>query len=122
MSSILKVAALAVAVSGGVLTLAPADAQAGGYGYGHHGYNQGYAPQYQYVHPKILRKQAELRERAIRKFGIDPYAQQHYGHARPQYYGRGYNQNYGYRQNHGYRQNYGYQGYQPQGFSYSFGW
>ncbi len=120
MSSILKVAALAVAVSGGVLTLAPADAQAGGYGYrgdhGYNGYNQGYAPHQQYVHPRILRKQAQIRERAIRKFGVDPY---------PQLggYGHGYRQNRGYHQDYGHRQNYGGGHYgQPQGYSYSFSW
>jgi hypothetical protein len=121
MSSILKVAALAVAVSGGVLTLAPADAQAGGYGYGHQGYNHGYAPQHQYVHPRILRKQAQIRERAIRKFGVDPYPQLG-GYDRPRHYGHGYRQNYGYQQDYGYRQSYGGGHYQPQGYSYSFSW
>jgi hypothetical protein len=120
--STLKVAALAVAVAGGMLTLAPA-AEAGGYGYhGDHGYHQGYAPQPQYVHPRILRKQAELRERAIRKFGVDPYAQQHYGHAQPHHYGRRFRQDYGYQQDYGYRQSYGGQYGQPNGYSYSFSW
>ncbi len=89
--STFKVAALAVALAGGLLTLAPADAQAQGYGYGHggYGYRQHYAPQPQYVDPRILRKQAQLSARFHEKFGyVQP--QNHYGYGRPRLYGHGY--------------------------------
>jgi hypothetical protein len=104
-----KVAAFAVALAGGVMALAPVDAQAQGYGshgYGHNGgYNYGYAPQPQYVHPRVARKQAQLQERFVEKFG---YVQPQYNYGRQHHY----------RQNH-----YGYQHqYQPRGHSYSFSW
>jgi hypothetical protein len=85
--SSLKVAALAVAITGGMLTLVPADAQAQGWG-GHNSYSYSYrhAPQPQYIHPKILRKQAELQARVYQKYGyVQP--QPHYGYGRPQHHG-----------------------------------
>jgi hypothetical protein len=110
--STLKVAALAVALSGGIAAFAPADAQAQGYGYGrgHYQPHYGYAPQPQYVHPKILRKQAQLQERFYEKYG---YAAQH-GH-RP---GRPWNHGYGYDYGHQYGQGYGHRQVQ----TYTFGW
>jgi hypothetical protein len=87
--SSLKVAALAVAITGGMLSLAPVEAQAQGWGRHNsydYGYNHGYghAPQPQYVHPKILRKQAQLQARFYQKYGhVQP--QQHYGYGRPQH-------------------------------------
>jgi hypothetical protein len=92
--SSLKVAALAVAIAGGMLTLSPADAQAQGWGghygnsYGGNSYGHGYrhAPQPQYIHPKILRKQAELQARVYQKYGyVQP--QPYYGYGRPHHYG-----------------------------------
>ena len=104
-----KVAAFAVAIAGGLMALAPVGAQAqnyGHHGYGHNrGYNHGYAPQQQYVHPRILRKQAQLERRFHEKYG---YTQPQYGYGGQQHY---------YRQN-----DYGHQQYQPHGYSYSFGW
>ncbi|MGL4634679.1 MAG: hypothetical protein ACRCWF_01755 [Beijerinckiaceae bacterium] len=105
-----KVAALAVALTGGIMALAPAEAQAQGWG-GHHGYHHGYrhAPQPQYVHPKILRKQAEMQERVYRKYGyVQP--QPHYGYVHPRHRGYGYGHSYG----HVY--------HQPRVHSYSFSW
>jgi hypothetical protein len=110
--SYLKVAALAVAVSGGAFAFAPTEAQA--QGYGHHGYNghHQYAQQPYYVHPKIARKIAKKQARLARQQAWEQqyYAQQnYYGHSRPHHYG------------HGYR---GASYHQPrvQSFSYSFGW
>jgi hypothetical protein len=107
--STLKVAALAVALSGGIAAFAPADAQAQGYGYGrgHYQPHYGYAPQPQYVHPKILRKQAQLEARFHQKFG---YAQPQYGYG----YGRPYGHGYGHQYGHGY----GHRQVQ----TYTFGW
>jgi hypothetical protein len=100
--STFKVAALAVALTGGLFTLAPVAAQAQGYGYGYgHGHYQPqyrYAPQPQYVDPRILRKQAQLARRFHEKYG--------YVQPRPQY---------GYGYGHG-----GYGHHQPRGYSY--GW
>ncbi len=89
--SSLKVAALAVAITGGLFTLAPVDAQAQGWG-GHYGnsydHGRGYrhAPQPQYIHPKILRKQAELQARVYQKYGY-VQSQPHYGYGHQQHYG-----------------------------------
>jgi hypothetical protein len=86
--STLKIAALAAAVLGG--SLASAEAQP----YGHWGHGQGYghyrpAP-HAYVHPRIARKQAQLNERFVQKFG---YVYPHAYHApRPRWgHGHGYN-------------------------------
>jgi hypothetical protein len=104
--SMFKVAAVAIALSGGTLALAPTDAQAQGYyghGYGHHqGYNQGYYRQAPvYVPPRVARKQAQLSHRFVQKYGyVQP--QHHYG------YGRQYHDGYGY--------------HQPQVQTYQFGW
>ena len=99
--STLKIAALAIALAGGLVSIAPTDVQAQGYGYGYGEYQprQRYAPQPQYVDPRIARKQAQLARRFHEKYG---YVQQ-----RPQYgYGQGYgrprNDGYGYRQPRGY--------------------
>lgn len=86
--STLKTAALVAAVLGG--SLAAAEAQPYGQwghapGYGHH-YGQGYGHRYRpappvYVHPRIARKQAQLQERFVEKFGYG-YQQPrpHWGH------------------------------------------
>jgi hypothetical protein len=103
--SFLKVAAVAVAVSGGILTFAPAEAQAQGYGY----YGHGYGHQNQYVHPKVAKKIAKRQARLARQQAWEQqyyYSQarpRHYGYA-PSYYGHGYHQP------------------RTQSFSYSFGW
>jgi hypothetical protein len=100
--SILKVAAVAAALAGGFA----ASAQAQPYGYWNGGY--GYAqPHYRaappvYVPPHIARKQAQLQERFVEKFGYvqpryNPYGYRGheprgYGHHRPHGYGSyGYN-------------------------------
>jgi hypothetical protein len=104
-----KVAAFAVALTGGIMAFASTDAQA--QGYGHYGYGGGrhhYAPQPQYVNPRIARKQAQLERRFHEKFG---YVQPQHGYGRQNYYGH----------NQGYY-NQGYQHHQPRGYSYSFGW
>jgi hypothetical protein len=82
--SALKTAALAAAVLGG--SLATAEAQyyghhgyGHGHGYGHHGYYRPAPPVY--VPPRIARKQAQLQERFVEKFGyIQPQPQPHWGH------------------------------------------
>jgi hypothetical protein len=91
--SALKTAALAAAVLGG--TLAAAQAQPyGHYGHGHafghgHGYGRYYRPQPPvYVHPRIARKQAQLQERFVERYGyVQPrgYHQPgpYWGHAHP---------------------------------------
>jgi hypothetical protein len=88
----LKTAALAAAVLGG--SLATAEAQYYGHyghGYGHHGYYRPAPPVY--VPPRIARKQAQLQERFVEKFGyVQPQPQwgHHYHRPRPQvqyYYG-----------------------------------
>ncbi len=92
--SALKIAALAAALTAGVV--ATAEAQPYGHWQGHRGY--GYVqPQPQYIHPKILRKQAEMEARVRRKYGyaVAPYGY-HYGH-RPQHWGYQHNP-YGYHQ------------------------
>jgi hypothetical protein len=98
--STFKVAALAVALTGGLLTLAPTDAQAQGYGhgYGHSRPHYGYAPQPQYVPPHIARKQAQLAHRFHQKYGYVQPRQQYgygyghggYGHHQPRGYGYGW--------------------------------
>ena len=106
--SMFKVAAVAVALAGAAVAFAPTDAQAQGWGhgYGHHqGYNQGYyhrqAPVY--VPPHIARKQAQLSNRFVQKYGyVQSQPQHHYG------YGRQYHNGYGYQQ--------------PQVHSFQFGW
>jgi hypothetical protein len=78
--SALKTAALAAAVLGGSFAAAQAQpyghyaphGHGYGYGYGRHHYQ----PAPAYVHPRILRKQAQLRERFVEKFGYP----QHYGY------------------------------------------
>ena len=84
----LKIAAFAAALVGGAALAGSAEAQPWGYGpppghgYGY-GYGRGYAaPQPQWVHPRILRKQAQLRERFVEKYGYIPQ-QQHGWHGRP---------------------------------------
>jgi hypothetical protein len=101
--SIFKVAAVAVAIMGGAVALAPTDAQAQGYGYGyghHHGYNQGYYRQAPvYVPPRVARKQAQLSQRFVQKYGyVQP--QPHYGYGRQHY--NGYSHGYGRPQGFGY--------------------
>jgi hypothetical protein len=98
--SMLKVAAFAAAVVGGAFALAPIEAQAQHWGHpGWHGHRY-HAPQPQYVHPKILRKKAELEARVYQKYG---YAQPQY-HYRPHHY-----------QQHHY-------GYRPHGQSFYYSW
>lgn len=70
MTAALKTAALAAAVLGG--SLAAAEAQP--YGHWGHGQGHGYTRHYRaappaYVPPRIARKQAELRERFVEKYG-----------------------------------------------------
>jgi hypothetical protein len=102
--SFLKVAAVAVAVSGGILAFAPAEAQAQGYGYYGQGYGHHYASQHQYVHPRVAHRIARHQARLARQQAWEQhyYAQQHYG--RPSHYGYSYHQP------------------RAQSFSYSFGW
>jgi hypothetical protein len=107
--SFLKVAAVAVAVSGGILTFAPAEAQAQGYGHYGRGYGHHYAPQHQYVHPRIAHRIARHQARVARQQAWQQ--QYYYGHARPRHYG--YAPTY---HGHGYHQPH------TQSFSYSFGW
>jgi hypothetical protein len=102
--STLKIAALAAALAGGLVSLAPAAAQAQPYGYGEYQPRQRYAPQPQYVPPHIARKQAQLARRFHEKYG--------YVQPRPQYgYGQGYGRprddgyGYGYRERRGYNDN-----------------
>jgi hypothetical protein len=109
----LKVAALAVALTGGIAAFTPSDASAQGYGYGYGHGHRGYyrpAPQPQYVHPKILRKQAQLQERFYEKYGYAPQ----YGH-RP---GRPWNHGYGYGHGSPYGHGYGHRQVQ----TFTFGW
>jgi hypothetical protein len=76
--SALKIAVLAAALTAGAA--ATAEAQPYGYWHGHQGY--GYVqPQPQYVHPKILRKQAEMEARVRQKYGYTgPSHAYQYGH------------------------------------------
>lgn len=78
--------AIGAAVAAGFLGLAaPAKAQ-----YYYPGPQQGYYYQQPqpYVSPRILRKQQQLRQRVIEKYGFDPYRQQpgYYGRQNPNYY------------------------------------
>ncbi|MGL4241794.1 MAG: hypothetical protein ACRCTI_11835 [Beijerinckiaceae bacterium] len=90
--STLKIAALAAALTAG--TVASANAQYVGHGYGH-GYGHRYyggAPTW--VHPKIARKQAQLQERFVERYGVvqprfhNPSP--HWGYAYGHGYGHGY--------------------------------
>jgi hypothetical protein len=93
--STLKITAIAVALAGGLFTLAPVAAQAQPYGYGEYQPRPRYAPRPQYVPPHIARKQAQLARRFHEKYG--------YVQPRPQYnYGRPRNDGYGYREPRGY--------------------
>ncbi len=99
--STLKVATLAVALTGGLFTLAPMAAQAQDYRHDNgHGYYQRpyrYAPQPQYVDPRIQRKQEQLSRRFVEKYGyVQPQPQYGYGYRR--------NDGYGYRQRRDYNE------------------
>lgn len=76
--STLKVAALAAALTAGMAVSAGAQSYGGwqdGRGYGH------YRPQPQvWVPPKVARKQAELSERFVEKYGLQPRV---YSYSRP---------------------------------------
>jgi hypothetical protein len=83
--STLKIAAVAAAVLGG--SLAAAQAQP----YGHFGYGPAHGGGYHrpappvYVPPRVARKQAQLQERFVEKYG---YAQPQYRpHHRPHHWG-----------------------------------
>jgi hypothetical protein len=99
--STLKVAALGVALAGGLFTLAPVAGQAQEYrhdnGHGRYQQQYRYAPQPQYVDPYIQRKQAQLARRFHEKYGyVQPQPQYGYGYQR--------NDGYGYRRQRGYNE------------------
>jgi 1,6-anhydro-N-acetylmuramate kinase len=85
--SILKTAALAAAVLSGGLVAAEAQPYGWGHGYGHPGRGYHRPAPHVWVPPNVARKQLQLQERFVEKYGV----QHHYRprHHRPYYGGYG---------------------------------
>jgi hypothetical protein len=76
--STFRIAAVAAAILGG--SIAAAEAQPyGHYGYGHGRGYYGHQPQV-WVPPNVARKQAQLQERFVEKYGVVQPPRPHWGH------------------------------------------
>jgi opacity protein-like surface antigen len=87
----LKIAAVAAAILGGALSAAEAQSYGhyGHYGQRQHGWHHQAPPQV-YVSPRVARKQAQLQERFVEKYGVQRPQYHRPYHYRPQQYGYGY--------------------------------